>query len=48
MLPDYAARFITADSFGIHVLERVSPVMTFCTVGFFFTKSALANRKPAA
>lgn len=35
------------DSFGIHVPEWVSPVTTFCTVGFFFAKSLIAHKKTA-
>jgi hypothetical protein len=31
------------DSFGVHIPEWVSPVMTFVILGYFFVKSKLAH-----
>ena len=32
------------DSFGVHIPEWVSPVVTFVILGYFFVKSKLAHR----
>jgi hypothetical protein len=34
-----------ADSFGAHIPEWLSPIITFCSVGFFFYKSRQALKK---
>src|SRR3989344_5872717 len=37
-----------ADSFGMHIPQWVSPVVTFAIIGFFFYRSVRALRKEAA